>query len=94
MFPGVCGARAASGRPKTQVGFDGFIEFSEGGGLSESALVKLFDQHPLVQRELSFQEELFDLLRTAQRPSADTIKSLRELASDDGVSNIGICLEE
>lgn len=72
----------------------GFIEFSEAEGLSESALVKLFDQHPLVLRELSFQEELYDLLRTSQRPSADAISDLRTLAGDEGVSNIGICLED
>lgn len=86
--------RALDGSRLSLATITGFIEFSEGEGQSEGALVKLFDQHPLVLRELSFQEELYDLLRTAQRPSTDTIKSLRELARDEGVSNIGICLEE
>lgn len=71
-----------------------FIEFSEGEGKSESALIKLFDQHPLVERELSFQEELYDLLRAAHRPAPELIKSLRLLASDDSVSNIGVCLDD
>jgi len=70
-----------------------FIEFSEGADLSEEALVRLFDQHPLVVRELSFQEELYDLLRCAQRPSADAMADLRELARDEGASNIGVCLD-
>jgi uncharacterized protein YjaG (DUF416 family) len=69
-----------------------FIEFSEGEGLSENKLVKLFDSHALVQREFSFQSELSDLLRSASHPGEELILALRELAQDDGVSNIGISL--
>ena len=54
---------------------------------------KLFNKHALVVREFSFQEECADILRAAQGPSAGFIKGLRELAQDDGVSNIGIALE-
>ncbi|KZY94270.1 hypothetical protein A3743_24645, partial [Oleiphilus sp. HI0072] len=32
-----------------------FIEFSEGDSLSENQLIKLFDSHPLIEREFSFQ---------------------------------------
>ena len=69
-----------------------FIEFSEGEGLSENELIKLFDSHPLVEREFSFQAELIDLLRPATHPGQTLINELRELAQDDGVSNIGISL--
>lgn len=72
----------------------GFIEFSEGDGLSENQLIKLFDKHDLVQREMSFQDELCDILRSAPAPSKELINEIRELARDEGVSNIGICLED
>ncbi len=70
-----------------------FLEFSEGEGLSEDQLIKLFDKHDLIVREFSFQEECADILRASQGPSAGFIKGLRELAQDEGVSNIGIALE-
>lgn len=70
-----------------------FIEFSEGAELSENALVKLFDKHPLVEREFSFQEEMSEMLRAASTPSKDLLKQLHELARDEGVSNIGISLQ-
>lgn len=71
-----------------------FIEFSEGEGLDENSLVRLFDKHPLIEREFSFQAELNDLLRAATHPGADVIKELRELAQDEGLSNIGISLRD
>ncbi len=70
-----------------------FIEFSEGEGLSENALIKLFDNHPLMEREFSFQNELADTLRAARHPGEDLVAELRELAQDEGVSNIGISLD-
>jgi len=69
-----------------------FIEFSEGEGLSENELIKLFDSHPLVAREFSFQSEVNDLLRSATHPGEALIIELRELAQDEGISNIGISL--
>lgn len=70
-----------------------FIEFSEGDELSEEQLVKLFSKHDLVQREFSFQDECADILRASQGPSVGFVKGLRELAQDEGVSNIGVSLE-
>jgi len=69
-----------------------FIEFSEGDGLSENKLIKLFDSHPLIEREFSFQAELNDLLRAAKHPGEVLISEIRALAQDEGVSNIGISL--
>ncbi|MFT6028706.1 MAG: hypothetical protein ACI8O8_000435 [Oleiphilaceae bacterium] len=71
-----------------------FIEFSEGEGLEENALIKLFDKHPLVEREFSFQAEVNDLLRAAMHPGIDVINELRDLARDEGLSNIGISLTD
>lgn len=69
-----------------------FIEFSEGDELSENQLIKLFDSHPLIEREFSFQAELSELLRSASHPGTELISAIRELAQDEGVSNIGISL--
>lgn len=71
-----------------------FIEFSEGDDLSENALVKLFDRHDLMTREFAFQDELAERLRNAGRVSVEFINELRELAQDEGVSNLGISLSE
>jgi uncharacterized protein YjaG (DUF416 family) len=69
-----------------------FIDFSEGDDLSENELIKLYDTHPLVEREFSFQAELNDILRPASHPGPELIAELRALSQDDGVSNIGISL--
>ena len=69
-----------------------FIEFSEGDGLSENKLIKLFDSHPLIEREFSFQAELSDALRAAPHPGSEFVRGIRTLAQDEGVSNIGISL--
>ena len=69
-----------------------FIDFSEGDDLSENELIKLYDTHPLVEREFSFQAELNDILRAASHPGPELITELRALSQDGGVSNIGISL--
>ncbi|MCP5160235.1 MAG: DUF416 family protein [Hahellaceae bacterium] len=71
-----------------------FLEMSEGEGLSEYKLIKLFDRSPLMQRELEFQKELVYRLRKQPFPSAEFLLQMCEFAADDGVSNIGICLTE
>jgi uncharacterized protein YjaG (DUF416 family) len=71
-----------------------FIEFTEGEGLDDNALVRLFEKHELMVRELSFQLELCDLLRSAEKPNKELLKTVRELARDDGWSNLGISLDE
>lgn len=70
-----------------------FLEFSEGQQLSEGQLIKLFDNHALIEREFSFQQELSERLRSARHPGDELIVELRELAQDEGVSNIGISLD-
>ena len=71
-----------------------FIDFSEGDELTENELIKLYDTHPLVEREFSFQSELNDILRAASHPGEELITELRQLSQDGGVSNIGISLAE
>jgi len=71
-----------------------FVEFSEGEGLEEHDLVMLLDRHPLVKAELNFYRQLSDLLKAAPIPSVVFLKEVRRLAAQEGVSNIGISLED
>ena len=71
-----------------------FIEFTEGEGLDENALVRVFEKHELMVRELSFQQELCDLLRGSDKLNKNMLLNLRELARDDGWSNLGISLDD
>lgn len=71
-----------------------FLEFTEGEGLDENALVHLFEKHELMVRELSFQQALCDLLRGSDKLNKELLRNLRELARDDGWSNLGISLDD
>lgn len=70
-----------------------FVEYKEGDGLDDQALVKLFDSHPLVLEEKSLQEEAFKMIKAERFPSSSFIEKIRVLAENDGVSNLGIGLE-
>ena len=74
-----------------------FFVYLSGGKESNyntKALIKLFDKHPLIEREFSFQSEVNDLLRAAKHPGIEVINELRDLARDEGLSNIGISLTD
>jgi uncharacterized protein len=80
-----------------QNSFDGvmeFVEMTEGEGLSDDDLVRVFNKNPLIKRERRFQEELVDRLRKEGAPDRHFIAGLRSLAYDDGVSDIGISLND
>jgi uncharacterized protein YjaG (DUF416 family) len=46
-------------------------------------------QHPLMQWEIEFQQELLSQV-TDKAPRADNVKKLKALAREEGISNIGI----
>lgn len=71
-----------------------FIELSEGEGLDDQALVELFDEHELMQAEQGFQEFLLEKLSRAKAPDQGLIDELRGVAHNDGVSNLGIALDD
>ena len=80
-----------------QNAFDGvmeFVEMTEGEGLSDDDLVRVFNKSPLIKRERRFQEELVERLRKETAPDTHFIAGLRSLAYDGGVSNIGISLND
>lgn len=72
----------------------GFLEFSEGDDLDENALIKLFEKHELMLREMEFQQALCDLLRSTEKLNKELMTKVRGLAFDGGVSNLGISLED
>lgn len=86
--------RAAEGSMLSLETVTAFLEFSEGEDLDDNALIKLFEKHDLVSREFSFQEECCDILRSADKLNADLVREIRLLAYDEGISNLGISLEE
>ena len=71
-----------------------FIELSEGEDLDEDELVRLLDQHPLMKDDKAFQRELVLDLKRQRTPTDQFVARLREEAGNDGVSNLGISLNE
>ena len=71
-----------------------FVEYRDGEGLDDDELVALFDSHPLVLEEKSIQEEAFKMIKAERFPSSSFIDKIRALGENDGVSNLGISLEE
>ncbi|WJG09138.1 YjaG family protein [Aliiglaciecola sp. LCG003] len=64
---------------------EAFVEAVAGESLSAEEI----KQHPLMAWEVEFQTELLDALHNMS-PSSDSIKLLKKLAVEEGVSNIGI----
>lgn len=68
------------------------IEFTAEEGLDEHAMVRLFERDTLAKNELRFQRDVLSQLKSFESlPPA--LKILRQMAQNDGVSNIGISLE-
>jgi uncharacterized protein YjaG (DUF416 family) len=70
-----------------------FVEMSEGEGLDDNELVRLFEHHPLLKDDKLFQRDLVLALKRQRVPREDFIAELREQAANGGVSNLGIALE-
>jgi len=72
-----------------------FIEVTESDDeLSDEDLVRLINTHELMQAEDSFREEVIERLQSHRQPTAAFVRELRELARNEGVSNIGISDED
>ncbi len=71
-----------------------YVEFAEADDqMSDEELVRLINMHDLMLDEDSFQEELLERLSgTSFKPAL--VEAVRELAQNQGVSNIGISDEE
>lgn len=68
-----------------------FIEISEADDqLSDEEVVRLINTHEMMEQEEAFQEEALERVTSSKKPNKDLIVALRELAHNEGFSNIGI----
>lgn len=67
----------------SQGSVEAYIEASEG----EAVEVK---SHPLMQWEIAVQAEILELLNSGVKKDKELAKKLKGIATDDGISNIGI----
>ncbi len=67
-----------------------FIEVTAATQLSDEELLKHISQHEMMLQEEAFQEEVIERLKAVANPSSAFIQELKALASNDGVSNIGV----
>lgn len=70
-----------------------FVEMSEGEGMDDDELIRMFEQHPLLKEDKIFQRDTVLALKRQRVPSEDFIEELRNDASNEGVSNLGISLD-
>jgi uncharacterized protein YjaG (DUF416 family) len=68
-----------------------FIELSEGDDqMSDEEIIRLISNHDLMIQEDEFHEEVVERLKSAKTIDKALITDLRELAHNQGFSNIGI----
>ena len=70
-----------------------FVEMSEGEGLDENELVRVFEHHPLLKDDKLFQRDTVMALKKQRTPKEAFLAELRAGAANDGVSNLGISVE-
>ncbi|KPQ28439.1 MAG: hypothetical protein HLUCCX14_10720 [Marinobacter excellens HL-55] len=70
-----------------------FVEMSEGEGMDEDELVRLFELHPLLKEDKVFQRDVVLALKRQRTPRQEFVDQLRSDAANDGVSNLGISLD-
>jgi uncharacterized protein len=69
----------------SQGGVEAFIEATADHAIDDAEI----KQHPLMQWEISFQQELLELLGTS-KPGPELSKQLKLMACEEGISNIGL----
>ncbi len=67
-----------------------FVEVTAEAQLSDEEVMRLISNHDMVLQEDAFQEEVVRRLKSVKQPNAKFIAELRELAANEGVSNIGV----
>lgn len=71
-----------------------FIEVSEGEELDDDELVKLLDRHELMKIDKAFQRDILLSMKRQRTPTEKFIAELKAQAANDGVSNLGISLND
>ena len=70
-----------------------FIEVTADADMSDEELLVYISHHEMMQQEESFQEEVINRLAAMKSASAAAIDDLKQLAANEGVSNIGVSEE-
>ena len=71
-----------------------FIEMSEADGMSEDELVRLLDRHELMKIDKAFQRDVLLSVKRQRTPTEQFVQGLKDEAANNGVSNIGISLQD
>lgn len=71
-----------------------FIEVTADADMSDEELLRYISNHDLMLQEESFQEEVIARLSGMKNATVATISDLKQLAANDGVSNIGVSDEQ
>ncbi|EPJ44210.1 MAG: hypothetical protein OFPII_36570 [Osedax symbiont Rs1] len=71
-----------------------FVEMSEGDDqMSDAEIMRLISSHQLMEQEDDFQAAVIEQLQNAKSVNQELLASLKELANNQGVSNIGISID-
>jgi hypothetical protein len=71
-----------------------FIEVTEGAEFDDDELVRLLDRHELMKADKQFQRDLLLELKRQRVPKESFIESIQAMAANEGVSNLGITLDD
>ena len=71
-----------------------FIELNDAEQVSASELQQHVEEHELYQYEIAMQQAMVDFLEGQPEVNAALIKQVRQMVQDEGVSNLGLQLEE
>ncbi|KEQ19597.1 DUF416 family protein [Endozoicomonas numazuensis] len=69
-----------------------FIKYTEAEELKGTELQQYVEQHELYQQQIAFIQEVLDQISRCKQ-SPDTMKQIRTLAKNEGISHIGIGLD-
>jgi uncharacterized protein YjaG (DUF416 family) len=72
-------------------GIETYLEVIADAECSDEDLVRFINSHPLIEIEQQFQNSLIEQLLSNANVSIALLDSIRLQASNEGVSNIGIC---
>lgn len=68
-----------------------YLEVIADAALSDEDLVRFINTHPLLEIEQQFQDSIIEQLLSSAKVNIALLDSIRLEASNEGVSNIGIC---
>ncbi len=71
-----------------------YLEVIAEADLSDEELVRFINTHDLMEQELDFQQQVLSALESTKTQQASVLDRLRDLAHNQGVSNIGICNDD